>query len=95
MIHRAGITAPAAYQSASQLALAGGSQFLNQLDREQREVAEAVGIATFKVTTGDGSDEVQGDHWLIVAGCLVVRSPGGNDLRCWAAGCWSRVELVG
>ncbi len=54
-----------------------------------------VGIATFKVTTADGAEEVQGDHWLIAAGCLVVRSPGGNDLRCWAAGCWSRVELVG
>jgi hypothetical protein len=58
-------------------------------------VAEVVGIATFKVTTADGAEEVQGDHWLIAAGCLVVRSPGGNDLRCWAAGCWSRVELVG
>jgi hypothetical protein len=95
MIHRAGITAPQAYQSASQLALAGGSQYLNTLDREQREVAEVVGIATFKVTTNDGAEEVQGDHWLIVSGSLVVRSPGGNDLRCWAAGCWQGVELIG
>ncbi len=96
MIHRAGITAPQAYQSASQLVLAGGSQYLNTLDREQREVAEVVGIATFKVTTADGVEEVAADHFVVLdSGALVIRSPQGNDLSVWAAGCWSRVELVG
>ena len=95
MSFRAGITAPPGYQSSSQLQLAGGVQYLNSLDREQREVAELVGCAAFKVTTADGSIELQGDHWLIVAGCLVIRSPQGNDLRCWAAGCWQGVELIG
>ncbi len=79
----------------SQLALAGGSQYLNSLDREQREVVEVVGPGRFKVSTDDGAEEVAGDHWLIVGGALVIRSPQGNDLRCWAAGCWQGIELIG
>ncbi len=95
MSHRAGLTAPPGYQSSSQLQLAGGSQFLNQLDREERELAELVGIAKFKVTTTDGVEEVAGDHWVLVDGALVVRSPLGNDLHLFAAGSWTRVELIG
>ncbi len=95
MSHRAGLTAPPGYQSASQLQLAGGSQYLNQLDREQQQLAELVGIGRFKVTTADGVEEVTGDHWVLVAGALVVRSPQGNDLHLFAAGCWKRVELIG
>jgi hypothetical protein len=92
---RAGVSAPQGYQSASQLSLAGGSQYLNSLDREQREVVEVVGPGRFKVSTDDGAEEVAGDHFVLVNGCLLIRSPQGNDLRCWAAGCWQGIELIG
>jgi hypothetical protein len=96
MIHRAGLQAPAAYQGSSQLQLAGGSQWLASLPREERELAELVGPGRFKVTTADGVEEVAADHFVVLdSGALVIRSPQGNDLSVWAAGCWSRVELVG
>ena len=95
MIGRAGLQAAAGYQSSSQLALAGGRDWLNTLDRAEAAAAELIGPGRFRVTASGGEMEVQGDHWLIVAGALVVRSPQGNDLRAWAAGCWEGVELIG
>ena len=95
MIGRAGLQAAAGYQSSSQLALAGGRDWLNTLDRAEAAAAELIGPGRFRVTASGDEVEVQGDHWLIVAGALVIRSPQGNDLRAWAAGCWEGVELIG
>ena len=75
--------------------LTGGKEWLARLSREEAEVMELVGPGRFRISTADGSEEVAGDHWLIVGGCLLIRSPQGNDLRCWAAGAWNGVELVG
>jgi hypothetical protein len=95
VIHRAGLQAPQGYQSASQLALAGGNDWLNTLPREEREEAALVGPGRFKVSTDEGAVEMAADHFVLVDGALVLRSPQGNDLSLWAAGAWSRVELVG
>lgn len=95
MIGRSGLQAAQGYQSASQLQLAGGREWLQTLPREEAAAAELIGPGRFRITAGNGAEEVQGDHWIVVDGALILRSPQGNDLSMWAAGAWSRVELIG
>ena len=95
MIGRSGLQAAQGYQSASQLQLAGGKEWLQRLPREEAEVMELVGPGRFRVSTDEGAVEMAADHFVLVDGALVLRSPSGNDLSLWAAGAWSRVELIG
>lgn len=95
MIGRSGLQAAQGYQSASQLQLAGGRDWLNTLDRGEAAAAELIGPGRFRVTANEGAIEMAADHFVLVDGALILRSPQGNDLSCWAAGAWSRVELIG
>ena len=54
-----------------------------------------IGPGRFRVSTDEGAVEMGADHFVLVDGALVLRSPQGNDLSLWAAGAWSRVELIG
>lgn len=94
MSGRPGITASAGYQSASQLALAGGREWLLTLAPEERAVAESIGPGVFAVTTPSGTKEVAADHFVLLAsGGLVLRGPATNELAVFAAGCWQAVEV--
>ena len=95
MIGRSGLQAAQGYQSSSQLQLAGGRDWLNTLDRAEAAAAELIGPGRFRISTDDGAVEMGADHFVLVDGALVLRSPQGNDLSLWAAGAWSRVELIG
>ena len=94
MSGRPGITASAGYQSASQLALAGGREWLLTLGPEEKELAQNVGPGVFQVFTADGTKEIAADHFVLLAGgALVLRGPATNELAVFAPGCWQGIEV--